>query len=136
MQGDKKDIQDVKMEGFFLITTRTIKQYKNKIAEISETTNLTLSIMDTLMQSIPSSLNLIDFLERFSLCPIKREILKLRIHFIGFMISSHLRPHSSGPLSLPTPQGRRDSQLGTMPKREIPMLRKATPRTWRSLRQT
>ena len=40
------------------------------------------------------------------------------------------------PFPLPTPQGRRDSQLRTMPKREIRMLRKATPRTWRPLRQT
>ncbi len=31
------------------------------------------------------------------------------------------------PFPLPTPQGRRDSQLRTMPEREIRMLRKATP---------
>ena len=39
------------------------------------------------------------------------------------------------PFPLPTPQGRRDSQLRTRPQREIRMLRKATPRTWRPLRQ-
>ncbi len=39
------------------------------------------------------------------------------------------------PFPLPTPQGRRDSHLRTLPKREIRMLRKATPRTWRPLRQ-
>ena len=40
------------------------------------------------------------------------------------------------PFPLPTPQGRRDSQLRTMPEREIRMLRKATPRTWRPHWQT
>jgi hypothetical protein len=37
------------------------------------------------------------------------------------------------PFPLPTPQGRRDSQLRTMPQREIRTLRKATPMTWRPL---
>jgi hypothetical protein len=36
---------------------------------------------------------------------------------------------------LPKPQGRRDSHLRTMPKREIRMLHKATSRTWRPLLQ-
>ncbi len=40
------------------------------------------------------------------------------------------------PFPLPTSQGRRDSQLRTRPQREIRMLRNATPRTWRPLRQT
>ncbi len=40
------------------------------------------------------------------------------------------------PFPLPTPQGRWDSQLRTMPEREFRMLRKATPRTWRPLWQT
>ncbi len=39
------------------------------------------------------------------------------------------------PFPLPTPQGRWALQLKTMPEREIQMLRKATPRTWRPLRQ-
>ncbi len=40
-------------------------------------------------------------------------------------------PHPGAP-----PQGRRDSQLRTMPEREIRMVRKATPRTWSPLWQT
>ncbi len=40
------------------------------------------------------------------------------------------------PFPLPTPQGRRDSHLRTMPEREIRILRKATLRAWRPLRQT
>ncbi len=40
------------------------------------------------------------------------------------------------PFPLPTPQGRRDSQLRTMLERDIRILRKATPKTLRPLRQT
>ncbi len=39
------------------------------------------------------------------------------------------------PSPRPTPQGRRAQQHRTMPEREIRVLRKATPRTWRLLWQ-
>ncbi len=60
--------------------------------------------------------------------------------FRYFVIFVSVQPSSTTlfgrPLPLPTPQGRRDSQLRTVPEREIRMLRKATPRTLRLLWQT
>ncbi len=68
------------------------------------------------------------------------EALEGRSENLQRLIFMSVQPSSTTlfgvPFPLPTLQGRRDSQLRTMREREIRMLRKATPRIWRSLRQT
>jgi hypothetical protein len=63
-----------------------------------------------------------------------------RSFYVVALIFVSVQPSSTTlygvPFPLPTPQGRRDSHLRTMPKHEFRMLRKATPRTCGPLRQT